>query len=190
MKKRFGVTLRSFLIGKSLNLTLLVFFSATFFLAGCGGGGSENAGTGGGAGSGNQEVIIPATTRVLDESTLQQLSSISDDGRVYTFDQATAALTAVSPGDVIVSAVTSSTPYGLLRKVASVSQIGGQMVVHTENATIADAIQKGVIEANYDLIADDIQNAVALQRGVFWQRSLDDPDEPLVLETINLVLCG
>ena len=149
MKRRIGGIFRSTIFGKSIIFSLLVLFSATFFLTGCGGGGGgggEEAGSRGGVGSGSQEILIPATTKVLDGSTMQHLSSISDDGLVYTFDQATAALNAVSPGDAIVSGVTSSTPNGLLRKVTSVSQSGGQMVVYTEDATIEDAIQKEVLE--------------------------------------------
>jgi formylglycine-generating enzyme required for sulfatase activity len=106
--------------------------------------------------------VIPDTTEVLPETTTQYLSSISDDGAVFTFSQSTPALSALAPGDVMVGDTTAQAPYGFLRKVTSVSSTGGQVIVQTEAATLEDAIQQGAVSVSKRLTPADIESMTAL----------------------------
>lgn len=103
--------------------------------------------------------IIPETTQVLTEATTQHLLSVSDDGVTFTFSQSTPELAALDIGDVMVGDVSTAAPYGFLRKVASVTAIGGQVVVTTTDATLEDAIQQGSIQLSKQLTPADIQAA-------------------------------
>jgi hypothetical protein len=104
--------------------------------------------------------VIPVTTNVLTHTTTQYLSSISGDGAVFTFTQSTSALNAVAPGEVIVGDVTANAPYGFLRKVTSISPVGGQVVVATTQATLEDAIQMGSVHISQVLTPDQIQRGM------------------------------
>ena len=117
--------------------------------------------------SGTSELlpVIPDTTNVLTQTTTQYLSSISGDGAVFTFTQSTPALSAVAPGEVIVGDVSTDAPAGFLRKVTSVSSVGGQVVVATTQATLEDAIQTGAAQISGVLTPDQIQRGVQA-RGV------------------------
>lgn len=100
--------------------------------------------------------IIPETTSVLTETTIQYLDIVSGDGAVFTFTQATPALQDLTPGDVMVSPPTVATPYGFLRKVEAVSFPSGQVVVQTQSATLEDAIQQGVGQIDHTLTPAEV----------------------------------
>lgn len=112
---------------------------------------------------GDPEPIIPETTKPLDETTTQYLTSISEDGTEYTFSQSTSALDDLEPGDVMAGDPSTTAPYGFLRKVTTVSSTGGQVVIHTEDATLEDAIQAGAVHVNKTLTPNDIMEGAQLQ---------------------------
>ena len=114
--------------------------------------------------------MIPETTNVLTDATTQYLASISGDGSVFTFSQASVELDAVSPGEVIAGGVSASAPNGFLRKVTTVSSAGGQVTVETEEATLEDAIEAGGFEISRTLSPGDIQQSAQLE-GVALVRS-------------------
>nr|WP_303646110.1 DUF5719 family protein [Candidatus Solincola tengchongensis] len=100
--------------------------------------------------------IIPDTTKVLGEAELGHLSGAakSGDGKrlVLTFDADVGALQDVEIGDVIVSGITSKTPYGMLQKVAGVNRAGGQVILETVEASLEEAIWRGHIINYTDLV--------------------------------------
>ncbi len=78
---------------------------------------------------------------LVDESQLALLKDADTDNHVYTFDAAGVASSGLdlSPGRILVI-------YGLtLRKIASVQQVGADLVVETEYATLTEAITDGTI---------------------------------------------
>lgn len=109
--------------------------------------------------------VIPDTTEVLPETTTQYISSISGDGSIFTFSQTTPSLDQLAAGDVMVSEPAPNAPQGFLRKVASVSRIGNQVIVNTTDATLEDAIESGAARAAQELTIDQIQSNMQL-RGV------------------------
>jgi formylglycine-generating enzyme required for sulfatase activity len=74
---------------------------------------------------------------------------------VFTFSETTPELESLETGDVIAGGVTDATPYGFLRKVTNISTAatsasvqGSQVVVTTEQATLEEAIEDGVIHVS------------------------------------------
>lgn len=104
---------------------------------------------GGSEGKGNDIVKIPSTTKVLDEETLEHLSSISEEGSVLVFNRTTPILESLAQGDVIVGGVSKTTPYGLApRRIVSIKKEGSQIKVITKPATLEEVIEKGTIKTN------------------------------------------
>ena len=114
----------------------------------------------------NDSVVVPTTTKVLDNSTMQSLSNVTSNGSVLTFSQTSSALQALRSGDHIVAGVTNATPNGLLRKVSTVSQSGSQVTVTTTAGTLEDAITKCDIVASRQLSPSDVAQATALSKGI------------------------
>jgi hypothetical protein len=114
-------------------------------------------------------IKIPATTKTLDEATIDKLSSVSGDGSRLTFSGTTTLLESLSAGDVIVSEADTVAPAGLLRKVTSISKVGDQVVVETVQATFEDAIENGIVTVTKNLTPGDISYASALKQGVSFK---------------------
>jgi hypothetical protein len=110
--------------------------------------------------------LLPDYTKVIDDSTAQNLFSVSEDHSVLKFDQNTPYAQSLQPGDVVVSGVTDATPYGLLRKVTNVSTGGPEITVETTEATLEDAIEEGEVNLEEPLTANDIESFVPLIEGV------------------------
>ena len=92
---------------------------------------------------GSVEVLLAPTAKVLDETTMNSLSSISQDGMTLFFAATTPQLDSIQTGDVIISGVTAVTPGGILRKVVSIEKRGdGTVEVTTEPASLTDAFQE------------------------------------------------
>jgi len=128
--------------------------------------------------------IIPATTKVLTTETTSQISSISGGGSVITFTQTTGQLNNLAPGEVIVTDATAATPDGLLRKVTSVTQQGGQVIVQTDATTLEESIQQGEISVSRTLTPGDIRSS-NYARGVALARR---PQATFFLTIDKLVL--
>jgi hypothetical protein len=102
------------------------------------------------------EVVIPETTVVLDEATLDALEGVSDDLSTFTFARSTPVLDAIDPDDVIVADVHQPhLPVGALRRVERVDRAGG-VVLTTAPASLADAIESGTIHETIELRAEDV----------------------------------
>ena len=128
-------------------------------IAGCGGGGGGATVSGSGT--------IPATTKVLDASTLAKIATISADQSAIVFSGTTAQLNNVKPGDIIASDVTPSTPEGMLRKVTAIqSTANGTTTVLTSAATLEEAVQKGSFSLKKEFSTTDVVSAKTLAKGV------------------------
>jgi formylglycine-generating enzyme required for sulfatase activity len=130
------------------------------------------------------EVVIPDTTVVLTDSTVQHLESISGD-MTFTFDQWTPELEALDPGDIIVGDMSSAAPNGFLRKVESVEPLCDKVVVDTEPATLEEAIDTGSTGLNKALTPEDVVGGWQAD-GVTSVSSPDDVRFELRLEDVVL----
>lgn len=113
--------------------------------------------------------IIPETTVVLTEQTIQHLGAISPDDSLYTFNQVTTELAQLDPGDVMVTGVSATTPEGFLRKVTDVQVEGDRVQITTVQGTLEDAIEQGELHVSQQLtpsmvIQEDTLEGVQLLR--------------------------
>ena len=84
---------------------------------------------------------IPTTTKTLDPAGVQGLT-VSADGSTITLPSSSSVAPSLAPGNVLAVGITAATPYGLLRKIVSVSQSGSGVVLVTTQATLADTFQQ------------------------------------------------
>jgi len=115
------------------------------------------------------EPIIPETTKVVEEETIEEIVSVTEDQSTIIFDKSTTQLEELSPGDVVVMGVTDQTPYGLLRKVTNVTKggkDGSQVIVETEFASLEEAIEQGSFEFDITLEPEDIEKSISYPKGV------------------------
>lgn len=137
------------------------------------------------SGGKDTEVVIPETTKVLSEDTMQYLSLFLDDGAMLIFDQTTDQLEALSTGDVIVSAPTDAAPYGLLRRVVNISQGNNTFIVDTAPTTLVDAIEQGRIEVQWSLTSGEYESSYVPLSGVAYAQ---DDQSDLFSVSLDVVL--
>ena len=101
--------------------------------------------------SADEEISISENSVVLEEETTESLVSVSSDNSTLTFDFSTSTLETLQQDDVVAIAVTDESPYGLLRKVTSITQEGDQVIVETTQAKLTDVIEQGTISASKTL---------------------------------------
>ncbi|MBU4349990.1 putative Ig domain-containing protein, partial [bacterium] len=119
------------------------------------------------------EIIIPDTTKVVDEETIQEIISVSEDQSTVVFKSSTPQLEELAPGDIIAMGVTENTPKGLLRKVKNITKgakDSSEVIVETEFATIEEAIEQGEFSFNEALKAEDAKEPVYYVKGVEFIR--------------------
>jgi hypothetical protein len=118
------------------------------------------------------EVVIPEKTEVLEDSTMQNLTSASEDFSTLTFSQSSATLEELEAGNIIASGPANNAPAGLLRKVTSVEDQNGSVIVRTEVATLEEAIEQGSFEISRTLTPDMMNSeAAVLRKGVSMRSS-------------------
>ena len=103
------------------------------------------------------DVVIPDTTIVLDEGDEQELLAVSDN--MLIFEGSAEVLEEIDVNDVLVSGVSEAAPYGFLRKVESVVEQNGQIVVQTSQAALSEAVEDGQFSIRQTLVPDEVQAA-------------------------------
>ncbi len=107
------------------------------------------------------EVVIPATTKVLDKTAQAALETVQPNTLTFSGVQTMKA------GDVVVSAPSTTAPDGFLRKVTGVRNENGKTILETAPATLRDAIQKGSLKETRALLASDVEST-NLTKGVTY----------------------
>ena len=119
------------------------------------------------------EPIIPETTKVAEEETIQEIASVTEDQSIIIFEKSTPQLEELAVGDIIAMGVTEHTPEGLLRKVKKITKGGkdsSKVVIETEFATLEEAIEQGEFYFNEALKAEDAKEPVYYVKGVDFIR--------------------
>jgi len=101
------------------------------------------------------EIIIPDTTKIADEETGDEVIDVTPDYSVISFAQSTAQLEELEVGDILFIGVTNQTPYGLLRKVTSITRYG-TFTVSTEFASLEEAVEELHFSEEIVLTRNDI----------------------------------
>lgn len=138
--------------------------------------------------SGSLLPIIPETTKVLQDTTTQQLTSISLDGNTYTFSSMTSDLQALKPGDVITGGISPITPGGFLRKVTSISTKNGQVIINTTQAVLDEAIQQGEVNLTESLSPGEIASNTLVDGVALGQPQINGSLDQFNLAMQNVVL--
>ncbi|MEO0599868.1 MAG: hypothetical protein AAF211_00435 [Myxococcota bacterium] len=100
------------------------------------------------------DVLIPDSTRVVDDAVLDAVTSVSADLSEIVLPVGAADWSA---DDVLVSGVHPMLPYGMLRRVTEVEELGdGTVRVRTSSASLAEAIERGSFDAEFELDASMI----------------------------------
>jgi len=140
-------------------LKIIIFVIFLLLFAGCGGGGGSTTVQ-------TTSAVMPATTKVLDSSSLGNLASVSSDGSQLTFSGTTPQISSLNIGDVVASGTSNAAPSGVLRKVTSISTSGNQVVVTTTGVTIEEAIQQGSWSVTSSLDSNQAVTVVSVAKGV------------------------
>jgi hypothetical protein len=104
--------------------------------------------------------VMPNTTKILDATAMAGLT-ISTDSSVLTIPAASTVAQSLQIGDVIVVPNTTDTgvaPYGLLRKVDSLSNTAASVVATTEDAALTDAFSHLEINTTVYLTPEQTTN--------------------------------
>ncbi|MDZ7802242.1 MAG: PKD domain-containing protein [Trueperaceae bacterium] len=113
----------------------------------------------GGSGPDEQEVVVPDTTKIVDDDTADALTAVEADGTLR-FARETDVLASLQEEDVLVAGIVEgAAPDGFLRTVTDIDAQGsGEVVLQTEQATLTQAIDHADIEFRRQLEADDVAN--------------------------------
>ncbi|MBN1647062.1 MAG: hypothetical protein JW874_03420 [Spirochaetales bacterium] len=109
---------------------------------------------------GNDEsIILPDTTIILDQETLNHLSAPMDNNGTLLFSGETDILENLSYGDIIVSGTHNYCPNGMLRKVTNKTIDQDTVEIQTESASLEEAIQTGSINMNTVLESAELDDS-------------------------------
>jgi hypothetical protein len=112
-------------------------------------------------------IELPATTKVLNSSSINSLISISDDGEILRFSPEN--LQQINEGDIILTGSIDQSPQGLLRKVVEIDSSEDEVILTTEQSTIENAFQNAHIMQSFNLKSDDIETT-NLEKGVSLEK--------------------
>ena len=132
--------------------------------------------------------IVPDTTEVLTGTVLASLVGVATDSSVLTFTQSLTQPLSFTTGDVIVSAPSAVAPYGFLRRVADVTETGGQLVVSTDIATLDEAIEQGEFTLSRRFTPADIKDVDVLEGVSLVQAASVGLDDSFFFELKNVNL--
>ena len=121
------------------------------------------------------ETIVSANTKVFDDDAWSDIVSI--DTNNFTFEFTSGEYTEnLEVNDIMVDGVSSTFPYGFLRKVVSMNENGSTITVITQQATIAEAIEQGSLRLDsMPLKSSDIAS-IQLAEGFKINRQMEKSD--------------
>jgi len=132
--------------------------------------------------------IIPSTTKVVSGAAATNLVAVSPDTRLLTFKKSSNQPLDIKPGEVIASAPTPLLPYGLLRKVVTVTTVQNQLVVETTSATLDEALQQGELHVTQVLSPSQTTRAEIGNGVVVTERSPQTQAATVYFEIKDVVL--
>jgi hypothetical protein len=102
------------------------------------------------------ETVIPATTKVLSDEAIFSLVYMSDDNMTIRLLKNAEGVVSLQRGDIIVCGVTAKTPYGLMRKVESITGNESELIIKTSQAKIEEAITSCNLKVERPLRGDEV----------------------------------
>ncbi len=111
------------------------------------------------------EVVIPDTTKVLDNKARSELLEFHKDGSLV-FLGSSLFPSNLKKDDVVVSEPSKAAPFGFLRKVTKIKNVSGQIIVETTTARLKDAVHQGEFAVHKNLSPGDLSSSKALLDGI------------------------
>ncbi|GAA1035735.1 hypothetical protein GCM10009557_44500 [Virgisporangium ochraceum] len=111
------------------------------------------------------DVTIAVETVVLSPESLSTLTEVTGD-QTLVFEKPTDQVRALTAGRVVVAGVSDRTPFGLLRKVTSVTTDGTTTRVATAAASLDDAVSNGGLALENTLDGADVEQFRPAMEGV------------------------
>ena len=112
-----------------------------------------------------KEIIIGDNTKVLKLEDREGIVDIDLDNFNFTATPS-GFFNSIDVNDIIVDSTSSKSPYGYMRKVTSIENNGGQLIIHTEQAKLVEAIK----QASFSLKTNGLKNSdiqsIVLEPGV------------------------
>jgi PKD repeat protein len=127
---------------------------------------------------------ISERAKVVNESIWNQnFASIDSATFTLTFSR-NSEIEKFKPGDYIISSVGE----GLLRKVKSIQVVNNQVIVQTENATLTDVIEQGLIDFEQQLTISQVKSIDYYYEGIYLDTTNLKANNEILTWTFNVVL--
>ncbi len=149
--------------------------------------------------------IIPTSKLILVDKDVATSALVSVDSTKLTFSSGASGVDKIKVGSVLVSDMTSVAPDGFLRKVTSISTVGGNKVLTTEQAALTDVIEKGNVKfsktftdsdiigidsTGVDISGDNKKDAMTFSFNFTYDKVVYDQDKDLNTKNDQLRLTG
>lgn len=112
------------------------------------------------------EIIIPETTKVITSNEKIVIENYNTENGSIELSNITLEESGIKTGDVLVAGITNKTPLGFLKKVKSIEEVNGKLIINTENAEINEAIEQGRINVSIDLKSEDVINGFTNHKNI------------------------
>lgn len=101
---------------------------------------------------------LPSTTKYVSQENEASVMSVNEGGETIVLKGGSSLAASVKEGDVLMFGITSQTPNGLLRKVATRIEQGPNVVLETGQATIPEAFEKLDLKLERSLPFSEMQS--------------------------------
>lgn len=100
-------------------------------------------------------LVLAPQALMFDSISRMALVRVESDS-IFTFSQPTTQIATAQVGTILMVGPTPQTPFGLLRRVTAVTRQGEMFILHTSQAALTDAIERGRIQLDRQLSVRDI----------------------------------
>ena len=112
------------------------------------------------------EVVISDDARVVDEPSVEVLTSFDALTGTLHFAASTGFLDALEPGHILIADVSDTAPHGFLRMIDEVRSENGEVWIETSQASLEDVILRGSFSISEVLTDDDVEEVELLFAGI------------------------
>ncbi len=126
---------------------------------------------------------INPNTIIINSQTDEQLDEVNDNNLV--FSSTNNQVGSFTIGSVLVSDMTENAPNGYLRKVTSINESNGNVIINTTQAALVDAIKNCEFETNYKIDNSDILDVDTSGNDITDERIIQNPNNTEISFSLN-----
>jgi hypothetical protein len=145
-------------------------------------------------------IVLANDLKMLSPELIAQMEPVNEESDTITAAQLDATGGVIkfvmadpqtfSKGQVISTGITEDTPYGLLRKVVDVNEVGNEVFVTTEQAKLEDAIQEGEFSVTYSQVTSSLDSVASSQGSGALMKTAPGPAVAPIEIPLNEILYG